>query len=135
MFSEKLFAAISPTVLHFAAVLLMYTHKNYPAPYVIIYSYTYSLPNLTGAILQRKGFVRLYTCKGTLSCWKMVEINTGPARFHSALKPSSSKKASLYISGLEVLLNTRHSNQTLYRYLSLFFNMYFAKPTDERIKT
>ena len=27
-------------------------------------------------------------------------------------KPSSSEKASLYISGLEVLLNIRHSNQT-----------------------
>ena len=31
-------------------------------------------------------------------------------------KSFSSKKASLYISGLEVLLSIRHSNQTLYRY-------------------
>ena len=33
--------------------------------------------------------------------------------FTPSSKPSSSEKASLYISGLEVLLNIRHSNQTV----------------------
>ena len=35
--------------------------------------------------------------------------------FNPPSNPSSSEKASLYISGLEVLLNICHSNQTLFR--------------------
>ena len=43
-------------------------------------------------------------------------------------KPSSSQKASLCISGLEVLLNMRHSNQTLNRYRYSCFQFGFGDP-------
>ena len=56
-------------------------------------------------------------------CWPQI-WNRLPPRLSTLIHPdftpssklSSSEKASLYISGLEVLLNILHSNQTLYRY-------------------
>ena len=49
--------------------------------------------------------------------------------FTPTSKPSSSEKAFLYVSGLGVLLNVRHSNQTLYRY-RYYFQMasFLAQP-------